>query len=138
MVEGSTAVEKEDKTGCVGSRTGSGNDSCSEHCHGGAGREGQGFARRLLGAKGMAGGRGAHRRHGKRPAGACGRSGGSAGVQGGLPRLCDADALRHSLGFLDPKDLAKFARASTGARDVVSAHAAIQICDRWDCCLFWG
>lgn len=49
----------------------------------------------------------------------------------GLPRLGDIDALRHSLGFLKAGDLARFARASAAACEVVSSHAALEICDRF-------
>lgn len=149
VTEAGHVTVEEDKEGGVRSRTGSGNGpgngSCSEHRHGGGGR-GR-FARRLLGENGMeVGGQAAAAVHGpgKRRA-ACGLAGSAArgglGVQCGLPRVCDADALRHSLGFLCPKDLARFASASAAARDVVSTHASIEMCERWDClyllsCLF--
>lgn len=48
----------------------------------------------------------------------------------GLPNL-DVDALRHSLSFLLSGDLARFALASTAAREIVSGHAALIIAERY-------
>lgn len=53
------------------------------------------------------------------------------GAQAGLPRLPDADALRHALGFLRATELAHFCRSSTSARDVVSNHAALEMVNRF-------
>ena len=53
------------------------------------------------------------------------------GTQDGLLRIADADALRHTLGFLRAMDLARFADTSTGARDVAFTHAALEIADRF-------
>eukprot|EP00903_Cladosiphon_okamuranus_P016239 g14981.t1 len=54
----------------------------------------------------------------------------SLGLGLGLPNL-DVDALRHSLGFLLSGDLARFALASTAAREIVSGHAALIIAERY-------
>ena len=53
------------------------------------------------------------------------------GAQSGLPRIADADALKHALGFLRARDLARFADASTAAREVAFTHAALEIADRF-------
>lgn len=52
------------------------------------------------------------------------------GMGPGMPSL-DADALRHALSFLKSHNLARFARASTAARDLVSGHAALVIAERY-------
>ncbi|CAM9308909.1 unnamed protein product, partial [Hapterophycus canaliculatus] len=48
----------------------------------------------------------------------------------GMPTL-DADALRHALSFLKSPDLARFAWASSAARELVSGHAALVIAERY-------
>lgn len=53
------------------------------------------------------------------------------GGSAGLPRLCDGDSLRHSLGFLMATDLARFAMASKAAKDIALAHASTEICRRY-------
>lgn len=48
----------------------------------------------------------------------------------GLPRLCDGDSLRHTLSFLEAPELARFALASSAAREFALGHASTEICRR--------
>lgn len=58
-------------------------------------------------------------------------SGTRAGPQDGYFNLIDRDGLMHILGFLSTPDLARFRGSFTGARDVVSSHAALEIMERF-------
>lgn len=53
------------------------------------------------------------------------------GPQDGYFGLIDRDGLMHILGFLPTPDLARFRGSFTGARDVVSSHAALEIMERF-------
>lgn len=53
------------------------------------------------------------------------------GPQDGYFGLIDRDGLMHILGFLPTPDLARFRASFTGARDVVSSHAALEIMERF-------